>query len=116
MRGRRPLGPLDVVFTTLKHHVLAGMRPFPLQDSAMAYQLHGGYSPLHLEDEAGFDASFRRRFEDLVRVQAGMQVSDKRAGTKVEWIGRIVPLLKEGDGKIKGSIDIGSAGDRQPIL
>jgi hypothetical protein len=105
--------PLSTIFSL-------GMRPFVPQDSAMAYLLYSEYSPLHLEHETGFDASFRRRFEDLVRVQAGSEMSgndgEEKVGTKVEWIGRIVPLLKEGDGVTKGRISIGSAGDRQPVL
>ena len=67
----------------------------------MAYLLYSEYSPLHLEHESGFDKSFRSKFEDLVRVQAGeemkaAQSAQEQIGTKVEWIGRIVPLLKEG--------------------
>jgi hypothetical protein len=106
--------PLSTIFSL-------GMRPFLPQDSAMAYLLYSEYSPLHLEHEKGFDASFRRRFEDLVRVKSGKEMlkddeEKEKVGTKVEWIGRIVPLLKEGDGTLKGSITIGSTGDRQDVV
>jgi hypothetical protein len=105
--------PLSTIFSL-------GMRPFLPQESAMAYLLYSEYSPLHLENEKGFDASFRRRFEDLVRVQGGGEIitkgNEERVGTKVEWIGRIVPLLKEGDGESKASITFGIPNDKQATL
>jgi hypothetical protein len=99
-------GPLSTMLSL-------GMRPFLPQDSAIDYLLRNEYSPLHLEHEEGFDASWRLRFEDLLKAQAGTPMAgrDERehgtALTGVEWLGqRIIPLLQERKDRRCGRVNI----------
>lgn len=83
-------GPLSAMFSL-------GMRPFMPQDSAIGYLLFSKYSPLHLEHEEGFDRSFRKRFEDLIRAQSGKEMGSHDGvtdSTKVEWLGRMSSLIE----------------------
>jgi hypothetical protein len=95
--GSHPLSkPLSTMFSL-------GMRPFMPTESAIGYLLFDEYSPLHLEEEAGFDASFRKRFEDLVRIQGGKDMTSlpqqESGSTKVEWLAKMSALLEEGESK-----------------
>jgi len=82
-------GPLSAIMSL-------GMRSFVPQDSAIGYLLFSEYSPLHLEHEEGFDRTFRRRFEDLVRVQSGKEMraeDDAPENNKFEWLGMMDALV-----------------------
>jgi len=91
------------------------------QDSAIGYLLYSEYSPLHLEHETGFDSSFRQRFEDLIRIQDGKamlsneELAEAKTSSSVEWLGRVVPLLKDGENGRQGRITIKSNSGRQPV-
>lgn len=99
--------PLSTLFSL-------GIRPFLPEQSAIGYLLHSEYSPLHLEHDEGFDSSFRQRFEDLLRAADGKAMTSKReyasgkSTSVVEWLGRLIPLLKEVENSGCGQITIGS--------
>ncbi|KAF2436927.1 hypothetical protein EJ08DRAFT_655083 [Tothia fuscella] len=107
--------PLSTLFSL-------GMRPFFPQESAVGYLLYSEYSPLHLEYEEGFDESWRQRFEDLLRTQDGKKMLDERSiqsvssSSGVEWLGKIMPLLKDDEPGKNGRITIGSASDHQAVV
>lgn len=98
------------------------MRPFLPETSAVGYLLYSEYSPLHLEHEDGFDSSFRQRFEDLLRAEDGkpllgkQDVEQQEPTSSVNWLGRIIPLLKDNDHGQGHSITIGSSSSQQPVL
>ncbi|KAE9981014.1 hypothetical protein EG328_011915 [Venturia inaequalis] len=100
--------PLSTLFSL-------GMRPFLPEQSAVGYLLYSEYSPLHLEHEEGFDSSFRQRFEDLLRCEDGKAMMSKEecaSGnnmSSVDWLGRLIPFLKEGESSGRGQVTIGSA-------
>ncbi|QDS69140.1 hypothetical protein FKW77_010429 [Venturia effusa] len=99
-----------------------GMRPFLPEQSAIGYLLYSEYSPLHLEHEDGFDSSFRERFEDLLRVQDGKTMLSREecaAGkptSSVDWLGRMIPLLKNGDNDGRGQITIANTFGNPAVL
>lgn len=107
--------PLSTLFSL-------GMRPFLPEQSAMAYLLYSEYSPLHLEHEKGFDPSFRQRFEDLLRVEDGKAMLSEDECTlesrtsSVDWLGRLIPLLKDGGNSERGHITIGSSSGDSSVL
>jgi hypothetical protein len=108
-------GPLSTMFSL-------GMKPLLPQESAIGYLLHSEYSPLHLEHEEGFDESWRLRFEDLLRAQDGKGILNgaeaEKAATSsgVEWINRVIPLLKDSKNSSRGRITIGSTSHQHPVV
>jgi hypothetical protein len=108
-------GPLSTMFSL-------GMKPLLPEESAIGYLLHNEYSPLHLEHEEGFDASWRQRFEDLLKAQDGKPMTDNaevERNTKssgVEWLNRVVPLLKDDKNGRRGRITIGSTSHQHPVV
>lgn len=100
--------PLSTLFSL-------GLRSFFPEQSAMGYLLYSEYSPLHLEHEEGFDSSFRRRFEDLLRAEDGKAMLSKEEcssasrTSSVDWLGRLVPLLKAGENGGRHQVTIGNA-------
>jgi hypothetical protein len=107
--------PLSTLFSL-------GLRSFFPEQSAMGYLLYSEYSPLHLEHEEGFDSSFRQRFEDLLRAEDGKAMLSKEEcssasrTSSVDWLGRLVPLLKAGENGGRRQVTIGSASDNSSEL
>jgi hypothetical protein len=107
--------PLSTLFSL-------SMRPFLPEQSAMGYLLYSEYSPLHLEHEEGFDSSFRQRFEDLLRAEDGKAMLSKdeckpaNQTSSVDWLGRLIPLLKDGENGGPGQITIGSDWSNSSVL
>jgi hypothetical protein len=108
-------GPLSTMFSL-------GMKPLLPEGSAIGYLLHSEYSPLHLEHEEGFDETWRLRFEELLRTQDGKsmlgEVEAEKASTLsgVEWLNRIVPLLKDSKNGNRGHITIGSTSHQHSVV
>lgn len=62
------------------------------------YAAYDEYSPTELERYRGFDKSWRNRFEDLIRVDAGVKMMDweeaekARKDDNLSWLWRFAPI------------------------
>ena len=94
-------GPLSSLFAL-------GMAPaflrFEPESNPVGYVLYSSYSPLALEENPGFDRSWRNRYEDLLRAEKGMELmrpeelEGSTTSSGMFWVTkRVMPLLWKSD-------------------